>query len=161
MANPHIILKPENIVPFFHASSKKKVLYELALRASQIGNVDIDNVFSALNAREKLGSTVIGEGIAMPHTKIPDIDDYLVIFMRLQEPVLFDEYDNARVDLIFLLLVPDRSGAQHLRLLAHYHKLFSDGELCDRIRQARPNSKSILNILHSIDTDTPPVHNIA
>ena len=73
----------------------------------------------------------------------------------MQEPILFDEYDNARVDLIFLLLVPDRSGAQHLRLLAHYHTLFSDGALCDKIRQARPNSKAILSILHSIDTDTP------
>ncbi len=156
LASPHIILKPENIVPFFNASSKKQILYELALRASQIGNVDIDAIFNALLAREKLGSTVIGEGIAMPHTKMPAIQDYLAIFMRLQEPILFDEFDNARVDLVFLLLVPDRSGAQHLRLLAHYHTLFSDGELCDKIRQARPNSKAILNILHNIDTDNPP-----
>ena len=58
------------------------MLYELALRASQIGNIDIDIIFKALIAREKLGSTVMGEGIAMPHTKIPDIDDYLAIFMR-------------------------------------------------------------------------------
>ncbi|MCH9852472.1 MAG: PTS sugar transporter subunit IIA [Alphaproteobacteria bacterium] len=161
MASPQIIFKPENIVPFFKASSKKQVLYELALRATQIGNVDIDVIFSALIAREKLGSTVIGEGIAMPHTKLPKIDDYLTIFMRLQEPVIFDEYDNAQVDLIFLLLVPDRGGAEHLRLLAHYHKLFSDADLCDRIRQARPNSKSILSILHSTDNDSPPLHHIA
>ncbi len=148
MVSLQTILKPEAIVPFMKANSKKQVLYELALRATQIHQLNINTVFRALVAREKLGSTVISEGVAMPHTKIPNLQDYLAIFMRLQEPVLFDEYENARVDLIFLLLVPDRGGAEHLRLLAHCHQLFSDTQLCDELRQARPQSNAILKLLH-------------
>ncbi len=136
-------------MPFLKVSSKKQALYELALRASQICQQTSQNIFHALIERERLGSTVITEGFAMPHTKLSGLDDYVAVFMRLQEPIMFDDYNNARVDLIFMLLAPDLGGAKHLKLLAHCHELFQNTDLCDQIRQARPQSKAILELLHT------------
>ncbi len=142
------ILKPEGVVPHLTVKSKKQVLCEIARRVQQIYGVDEKAVFRSLIERERLGSTIIAEGVAFPHAKMANIREYMMMFIRLSDPVIFDDYEKESVDLVLMLLVPDRGGAEHLRLFASFSQLFSDTQLCDNLRQARSQTSAILSLLH-------------
>ncbi len=137
--NISTLINPDTVICDVEAGSKKRVLEILAellsLRASQQNN---DNntlhIFQLLTEREKLGSTGMGHGIALPHARTETTDHATSAFIKLKKGVNFDSTDQQPTDLIFALMVPEHSAEQHLQILAHLAALFSDTSLCAALR---------------------------
>lgn len=128
------ILTPQCIVPKLSATSKKQALQELAKRAAAVTGLKDRFIFDALLQRERLGTTGVGHGIAIPHGKIQGIDRLFGMFARLEKPVDFDAIDEQPVDLLFLLLAPESAGADHLKALARVSRLLRNRVICDKMR---------------------------
>jgi PTS system nitrogen regulatory IIA component len=128
------LLTPQGVIANLRASSKKQALHDLAKRASDISGIDERAIFDVLVERERLGTTGVGNGIAIPHGKLPNIDRLFALFARLERPVDFDSIDEQPVDLIFLLLAPESAGADHLKALARVSRLLRDKGMCDKLR---------------------------
>lgn len=128
------LLDPQGIVPNLKAKSKKQALRELSERAAEICGMDSQLILDALLERERLGSTGVGQGVALPHAKLEDIDRLFGIFARLDQPIDFDSIDERPVDLIFLLIAPEDAGAEHLRALARISRLLRNTEFCSKLR---------------------------
>jgi nitrogen PTS system EIIA component len=128
------ILTPQCIVPKLSATSKKQALQELAKRAAPVTGLKDRFIFDALLQRERLGTTGVGYGIAIPHGKIQGIDKLFGLFARLEKPVDFDAIDEQPVDLLFLLLAPESAGADHLKALARVSRLLRNRTICDKLR---------------------------
>jgi len=119
------------------APSKKRVLEQLGkLLASTSSGLTQDHVFDRLLERERLGSTGLGHGIALPHARMAEIDQAYGAFVQLTEPVDFDAIDGEPVDLAFALLVPEEATQEHLQLLASLAALFNEESFCAKLRQA-------------------------
>lgn len=118
------------------AASKKQAIQELASRAAEIANLPERAIFDVLLERERLGTTGVGRGIAIPHGKIAGLDKLYGLFARLESPVDFEAVDDQPVDLLFLLLAPEEAGADHLKALARISRLFRDGALCESLRRS-------------------------
>jgi len=129
-------LSPAGIVPSLKAGSKKQLLQELARHAAAIAGLDERAVFDVLLERERLGTTGVGNGVAIPHGKLPDIDRLHGFFARLDQPVPFDAIDDQPVDLVILLLAPEGAGADHLKALAQVSRLLRDRNTCTKLRGA-------------------------
>ncbi|ABM45580.1 PTS IIA-like nitrogen-regulatory protein PtsN [Bartonella bacilliformis str. Heidi Mejia] len=112
------LIAPEAIIPVLKANSKKQVLQILAEKAAELTGLEGRAIFDIILQREKLGSTCVGGGIAIPHGKLADIDRITGIFARLETPVDFEALDDEPVSLVFLLLAPENSGADHLKALS-------------------------------------------
>ncbi|MEN8197312.1 MAG: PTS sugar transporter subunit IIA, partial [Pseudomonadota bacterium] len=112
------LLTPDDVIPDLKATSKKQALQELAKRAAKGSGQQERAVFDVLLERERLGTTGVGHGIAIPHGKMAEIDRPYGLFARLENPIDFDAIDEQPVDLIFLLLAPEDAGADHLKALA-------------------------------------------
>jgi len=120
------------------ANSKKRVLEQMGDLFSGISpELTQDLVFDRLLERERLGSTGLGEGVALPHARMREVDQAYGAFLQLEKGVTFDAVDDQPVDLAFGLLVPEAATQEHLQLLAHLATLFSDSEVCERLRQAK------------------------
>jgi len=130
------LIAPDAIVPHLRANSKKQVLQELARRAADLCGLSERAVFEVLLERERLGTTGVGHGIAIPHGKLPELERVHGLFARLEKPVDFDAIDERPVDLLFLLLAPEQAGADHLKALARVSRLLRDGSLCEKLRGA-------------------------
>ena len=130
------ILIPDGIVANLKVSSKKQALQELAQRAATITGAQERAIFDVLLERERLGTTGVGSGIAIPHGKLSDIDKLHGIFARLDVSVDFEAIDEQPVDLIFLLLAPEEAGADHLKALARVSRLLRDKAICEKLRGA-------------------------
>lgn len=128
------ILGLDGVVEKLNATSKKQALQELSRRAAQIVGVDERRIFETLLERERLGTTGVGNGIAIPHGKLPEIDRLYGLFARLDTPVDFDSIDEQPVDLIFLLLAPEGAGADHLKALARVSRVLRDRTTCEKLR---------------------------
>lgn len=128
------LIKPENVVANLRASSKKQALQDLARRAAAITGQPERAVFTVLMKRERLGTTGVGNGIAIPHGKLPNLDKLHGLFARLEHPIDFESIDDRPVDLIFLLLAPESSGADHLKALARVSRLLRDKNACEKLR---------------------------
>ncbi len=128
------LIKPENVVANLRASSKKQALQDLARRAAAITGQPERAVFAVLMKRERLGTTGVGNGIAIPHGKLPNLDKLYGLFARLEHPIDFESIDDRPVDLIFLLLAPESSGADHLKALARVSRLLRDKTACEKLR---------------------------
>lgn len=128
------ILGLDGVVEKLNATSKKQALQELSRRAAQIVGVDDRRIFETLLERERLGTTGVGNGIAIPHGKLPEIDRLYGLFARLETPVDFDSIDEQPVDLIFLLLAPEGAGADHLKALARVSRVLRDRTTCEKLR---------------------------
>jgi len=128
------ILEPECVVANLKVSSKKQALQELAELASGITGAQERNIFDVLLERERLGTTGVGHGIAIPHGKLSEIDKLYGIFARLEVSVDFESIDEQPVDLIFLLLAPEEAGADHLKALARVSRLLRDKGMCEKLR---------------------------
>lgn len=128
------LIKPDNVVANLRASSKKQALQDLAKRAAAVTGQPERAVFSVLMKRERLGTTGVGNGIAIPHGKLPNLDKLHGIFARLEHPIDFESIDDRPVDLIFLLLAPESSGADHLKALARVSRLLRDKGACEKLR---------------------------
>jgi PTS system nitrogen regulatory IIA component len=132
------ILIPEQIVIGAAASSKKRVLEQLSeLLAHGTDDLDATEIFNRLLARERLGSTSLGDGVAIPHARMGGNQYTLAAFMRLEQGINFDAADQRPVDLFFALLVPEESTETHLQLLAQLAEMFRDQKLCTRLREAK------------------------
>ena len=130
------LLKPEAIIAHLKAANKKQALQELAKCASEITGVSDRRIFETLLERERLGTTGVGNGIAIPHGKLPDFKRLYGFFARVDKPLDFEAIDEQPVDLIFLLLAPEGAGADHLKALARVSRLLRDATTCEKLRGA-------------------------
>mgnify|MGYP001553542183 CR=1 FL=1 len=128
------LLSPEGVVPRLKATSKKQALQELAARCAKLAGLHERTVFDTLLERERLGTTGVGHGIAIPHGKLPGLPRLYGLFARLDQPVDFDAIDEVPVDLIFVLLAPESAGADHLKALARISRLLRDRSVCEKLR---------------------------
>jgi PTS system nitrogen regulatory IIA component len=120
------------------ASSKKRALEEAArLLGACLSSPDSEQIFERLLERERLGSTGLANGVALPHARVPGLSTAHGVFLRLAEPVDFDALDGQPVDLVFALLVPEDATDEHLQLLAALARRFGDSQLCAKLRQSQ------------------------
>ncbi len=131
------LLAPEAVIPALKVNSKKQAIQELAERAAALSGLPERDVFDTLLQRERLGSTGVGSGIAIPHGKLPSIDRLIGLFARLDRPIDFDALDGQPVDLVFLLLAPEAAGADHLKALARVARALRDPALAQKLRATR------------------------
>lgn len=134
------ILRPGAIVPSLRSPNKKQALLDLSERAAQISGLNAREIFDAIYQRERLGSTGIGEGIAIPHGKLPRCSVIFGVFARLARPIAFEALDDAPVDLMFMLLAPEAAGADHLNALSRAARALRDPGIVAAIRSTRDPS---------------------
>jgi nitrogen PTS system EIIA component len=124
------------------AASKKRVLEQLGQRlAESVPALTQDLVFDALLERERLGSTGLGKGIALPHARMAQVDHAMGAFIKLPEGIDFDALDGSPVDLAFAMLVPEEATNEHLQLLSKLASMFSDNGFCDALRSAQTDDE--------------------
>jgi len=128
------LLTTDRVVADLRATSKKQALQELARHSAQITGLNERAIFDVLLERERLGTTGVGNGIAIPHGKLNELDGLYGLFARVEKPVDFDSIDDDPVDLIFLLLAPEGAGADHLKALARVSRLLRDENVCQKLR---------------------------
>ena len=128
------LIDSSGIAANLRVTSKKQALQELAKRAAEITGQPERAIFEVLVARERLGTTGVGNGIAIPPGKLADLDRLYGLFARLETPIDFDAIDEQPVDLICVLLAPETAGADHLKALARVSRLLRDQAVCDKLR---------------------------
>ncbi|OYX82335.1 MAG: PTS IIA-like nitrogen-regulatory protein PtsN [Azorhizobium sp. 35-67-5] len=138
------------VFPSLRASSKKQALQELAQHAAALIGRDQREIFETLLQRERLGSTGVGNGIAIPHGKLPRLDKLFGAFARLEKPIDFEALDGEPVDLVFLLLAPEAAGADHLKALARVARMLRDPTIADKLRGTRDAAA-----IHAVLTTAP------
>lgn len=131
------LLAPGGIFPAFEATTKKQALFDLAQRAAEITAIDARTIYDTLLQRERLGSTGLGRGIAIPHVKLAGLPGIVCLFARMAKPIDFESLDDEPVDLIFLLLAPEHAGGDHLKALARISRLVREPSVLERIRAAK------------------------
>jgi PTS system nitrogen regulatory IIA component len=130
------ILQPEGIIPALRVHTKKQLLVELASTASKITGIPEREIFDVVLQRERLGSTGVGAGIAIPHGKLKGLTKITGVFARLETPVDFEALDDQPVDLVFMLLAPEGAGADHLKALSRIARALRDQDLVARLRSS-------------------------
>lgn len=130
------LIAPKNVVFGVRAKNKEQLLYELASRAAISLNLEPEMIFTALQAREQLGSTGLGDGFALPHAGIERLDHFFGMFARLNRPIEFDSVDGLPVDLVFLLLIPANGQGEHVAALAAVSRQMRDREFATNLRKA-------------------------
>ncbi|MGO1119150.1 PTS IIA-like nitrogen regulatory protein PtsN [Rhodovibrionaceae bacterium A322] len=128
------LISMEGIVPSLRVTSKKQALQELAKTAAALTEQPERAIFEVLIERERLGTTGVGHGIAIPHGKLAALDSLNCLFARLESPIDFDSIDEQPVDLICVLLAPEQAGADHLKALARVSRLLRDRSVCEKLR---------------------------
>jgi len=128
------LISAEAIIPALKATSKKQVIQKLAEKAAEKTGLDERQIFDTLLQRERLGSTGVGGGIAIPHGKLPKLDRIFGLFARLPQPIDFEALDDQPVDLVFLLLAPEGAGADHLKALARIARLIREPGIAAKLR---------------------------
>ena len=147
------LLPSDRIIPALKAKSKKQALQELSQRAAELTGLQARDVFETLLQRERLGSTGLGRGIAIPHVKFPNLKGIVCLFARLEEPIDFDSLDGEPVDLIFLLLAPEHASGDHLKALARLSRLLREPNVLERLRSASDRAA-----LHSVLSEPVASH---
>ncbi len=137
------------VIANLRATNKRQILRELARKASTLTGHGEDAIFEVLSERERLGTTGIGHGIAIPHGKLPGLDRVYGVFAKLERPVDFDAIDDQPVDLIFLLLAPANCGGDHLKALAKVSRMLRDRLLCEKVR-----GSSSCDAIHALMSET-------
>jgi len=130
------LIRADAIIAALKASSKKQLLQIMAEKAASITALEERDIFETIFQREKLGSTGVGNGIAIPHGKLVTLDKIVGVFARLQTPVDFEALDDQPVDLVFMLLAPESAGADHLKALSRIARLLRDGEIVAKLRNS-------------------------
>lgn len=131
------LLSPAAVISPLRANGKKQALQELALHAATLTGLPEREIFEALLQRERLGSTGIGDGIAIPHGRMPGIDRLVGLFARTEKPIDFDALDGQPVDIIFVLIAPEGAGADHLKALARVARVLRNQPVLEQIRKIR------------------------
>lgn len=130
------LLDLDAVIPALKVNSKKQAIQEIAARASRITGLGEREVFDTILQRERLGSTGVGRGIAIPHGRMEGLPRLVGVFARLDRPVDFDAIDDVPVDLIFTLLAPEGAGADHLKALARVARALRDPAVVAKLRAA-------------------------
>jgi len=134
------------ILPNLKVGGKKQALQELAAKAAELTGQSERTIYEILLQRERLGSTAVGNGVAIPHGKLARLDRLFGLFARLDRPIDFEALDGQPVDLIFLLLAPESAGADHLKALARVARLLRDPEIAQKLRESR-DADAIYSVL--------------
>lgn len=147
------ILDKGSVIACAKVASKRQLLQLLADKAAKVVNADAHEIFETLVNREQLGSTGLGNGIAIPHGKLEGIAGVAAVFARLEQPVDFEAVDDQPVDLVIMLLAPAGSGADHLKALARVARLMRTDTVVEQLRNTRDTEKLY-------ETLTAPVEDI-
>ena len=131
------LLAPEAVLASLKAQTKKQLLQELAARAHARIHLPEKQIFETLNERERLGTTGVGSGIAIPHGRMAGVTSITGVFARLEIAIDYEAVDGQPVDLVFMLLAPDNAGADHLKALARVSRLLRNQQTCEKLRAAR------------------------
>ncbi len=152
---PDGFLVEERIGCGVEAASKKRVLEQLGQRLAESSqDLTQDEVFDALLERERLGSTGLGKGIALPHARMSQIAQSVAAFIQLPEGIDFDAIDNQPVDLAFAMLVPEEATEEHLQLLAKLAQMFDDSEFCSGLRSAE-SAEQLFQLIRQQEAKLP------
>jgi PTS system nitrogen regulatory IIA component len=127
---------PRGVIAQLRAPTKRQVLQELAKRAGTMIGISDRRIYDALAERERLGTTGIGNGVAIPHCRLTELTRLHGLFARLERPIPFDAIDDEPVDLLFVLLAPADAGPEHLKALARISRLLRDRAICEKLRGA-------------------------
>lgn len=146
------LLKPEAVKVLTSASSKKRLMQEISELAAQAYGLHAGPVLDALLAREALGPTGVGNGIALPHARLDGLDSVIGAFLLLDKPIDFNAVDRQPVDIAFALFAPEDAGVEHLKALALVSRTLRDPSLCSKLR-ANPNSLTLYTLLTSGEED--------
>ena len=147
------LVSVDGVVADLKVSSKKQALQELSQLAAVLTGLHERAIFDTLLERERLGTTGVGVGIAIPHGKLPELDRLHGLFARLAQPIDFEAIDEQPVDLIFLLLAPESAGADHLKALARVSRLLRDNTVCDKLR-----GSDTVEAIYALLTETTNSH---
>jgi len=128
------LITPDHVIARMRATSKKQALQELARRSAEVSGLEQREIFDILLERERLGTTGIGRGIAIPHGKHDRLNGLVGVFARIDKSIDFDAIDGEPVDLLFLLLAPPSAGADHLKALAKVSRTLRDQTICTQLR---------------------------
>jgi PTS system nitrogen regulatory IIA component len=131
------LIAPSAVIPALEVTNKKQAIQELAAKAAELTGQSERAISEILLQREKLGSTGVGAGIAIPHGKLPKLSTLFGLFARLERPIDFEALDGQPVDLIFLLLAPEAAGADHLKALARVARLLRDPDVANKLRESK------------------------
>ena len=145
------LLAPSHVLVDLSASSKKRLFEQAGLLFENHDGLARSLVFESLFARERLGSTGLGQGVAIPHGRIKGLKEALGAFIRLAQPIAFDSPDGAPVSLVFVLLVPEKATEKHLQILSELAQMFSDRSLREAM-SAAPDAAA----LHQLVTAWQP-----
>jgi nitrogen PTS system EIIA component len=130
------LITPDAVVAHLKAANKKQALQELAAKAAPLTKIPERRIFETLSEREKLGSTGMGQGVAIPHGRFAGIDRMIGVFARLDKPIDFEAMDDQPVDLMFALFAPEGAGADHLKALARVSRLLRNQAIVEKLRAA-------------------------
>lgn len=150
------ILSEESVIVCTDLKSKREVLERLARQASEITGHETSAIFTALNDREALGSTGLGNGIAIPHGRLSGLSGVTAVFARLMHPVDFDAMDDQPVDLVMMLLAPPGAGADHLKALARCARMLRTEAAVQQLRSSEDPQ-----VLHDVLTQPLAAHQAA
>ncbi len=139
------------VMPALRPANKKQVLQELAARAARITGLDERDVFERLVQRERLGSTGVGHGVAIPHAMLDEVDHTIGLFARLERPIDFEATDGQPVDLVVTLFSPTRAGADHLKALARVARAMRDAPFAAKLRGSRDPHALYALLAHSVE----------
>ena len=131
------LISPEAVLRSLKPKSRKQLLQELSARAARISGLPERDIFDVLWQREQLGSTGLGQGVAIPHGKLGGLKQMVGLFAQLSEPVEFDAVDGEPVDIVFLLLAPEGAGADHLKALARISRLLRERGSVEKLRASK------------------------
>ena len=145
------LLTPEAVLPGLKVQSKKQLLQDLASRAHAQTGIPERRIFETLIERERLGTTGVGQGIAIPHGRIADAKKITGVFARLDAPIDYEAVDSQPVDLVFMLLAPQDAGADHLKALARVSRLLRNQAACEKLRAAT-SAEALYAILTQTNT---------
>ncbi|MBV9749768.1 MAG: PTS sugar transporter subunit IIA [Acetobacteraceae bacterium] len=130
------LLHPDQVIAGLRVSDKTQLTAELSRRAAAALQMPLKPVEAALTARERLGSTGLGRGFALPHARMGQLDHFFGLFARLARPIDFDAIDERPVDLVFLLLIPESAGSKQVAALAAISRRMRDQAFVQRLRKA-------------------------
>ena len=130
------LLAPDAVIPALKVQNKKLLLQELASRAALQTSLPEKRIVETLIERERLGTTGVGQGIAIPHGRMMEVPRITGVFARLEGGLDYEAVDSQPVDLVFMLLAPENSGADHLKALARVSRLLRNQKLCEKLRAA-------------------------
>lgn len=142
------ILQQNAVKTISSCTSKKRLFHDLGELAETSYALDATAVIDALIDREGLGPTGVGQGIALPHARLPELDRVVGLFLRLEKPLDFDAVDRQPVDLVFALLAPENAGVDHLKALALVSRTLRDHSVCAKLR-----ANTDAGTLHTILTE--------